>query len=106
MSVTTTDDTALTMTPSISLWALLVRFRGRIALTMQLVLAESIIGVLLPLFIGFAINGLLEDSTTGLLHLGSLGVLALIIGSIRRLYDTRAYAGIYTKISTEMVQRE
>ncbi|MEL7435150.1 MAG: ABC transporter six-transmembrane domain-containing protein [Chloroflexota bacterium] len=106
MSVTTTDDTTLTMTSGISLRALLVRFRGHIALTMQLVLAESIINVLLPLFIGFAINGLLEDSTTGLLHLGALGVLALIIGSIRRLYDTRAYAGIYTKISTEMVQRE
>ncbi len=92
--------------PTISLRGLLSRFRGRITFTMTLVLLESILGLLFPLFIGNSINGLLQQSTTELISLGILGGLALLIGSGRRFYDTRAYAGIYTTISSEMVERE
>ncbi len=91
---------------TVSLKGLLTRFRWRIAFTLALVLLETALSLLFPLFIGFSINGLLQQSTTELIYLGVLGVLALIIGSGRRFYDTRAYAGIYTTISTEMVERE
>lgn len=90
----------------ISLTALLSRFRRKVSFTLFLVLADSVLGLLFPLFIGFAINGLLEDSFDGILALGGLGILSLLVGSGRRFYDTRAYADIYVTISEEMVARE
>lgn len=90
----------------INLKQLLLRFRWRIAFTMTLVLLETLLTLLLPLFIGWSINGLLEGRFTELFYLGGLGVLMLIIGSGRRFFDTRAYADIYTTISAETVERE
>ena len=90
----------------ISLSALLSRFRRKVSFTLFLVLADSVLGLLFPLFIGFAINGLIEDSFDGILALGGLGLLSLLVGSGRRYYDTRAYADIYVTISEEMVTRE
>ena len=98
--------TSNTPNQGISLRRLLSRFRWRIAITMFLVVIEAILGLLFPLFIGNSINGLLEQSTTELIYLGALGGLALLVGSARRFYDTRAYSGIYTTIATEMVERE
>lgn len=92
--------------PTLTLWQTVKRFKGKISLTMLLVVAESALDLLFPLFIGFAINGLLDQSYSGVLALGGLGLAALVVGSGRRFYDTRAYATIYTTLSTEMVARE
>lgn len=91
---------------NISIPALISRFRWKISLTLLLVLSESVLSLLFPLFIGFAINGLLEESFQGIYQLAGLGLLALIVGSGRRFYDTRAYSDIYVKISDEVVARE
>jgi len=91
---------------NISITRLISRFRWKISLTLFLVLSESALALLFPLFIGFAINGLLEDSLQGIYQLAGLGVAALIVGSGRRFYDTRAYSDIYVKISDEVVARE
>ena len=90
----------------VSIRNLLSRFKGKISLTLFLVLLESGLGLLFPLFIGFAINDLLVDRFDGVIALAGLGVLTLLVGSGRRFYDTRAYAGIYVTISDEMVARE
>jgi len=90
----------------ISLRTLISRFRVTVGFTLALVLVEAFVELLFPLFIGLAINGLLEDSYTGVAWLGGLGVAALTVGSARRFFDTRAYARIYTTIATEMVERE
>ncbi len=90
----------------ISLAALLRRFKKPISLTMALVLAESTLGLLFPLFIGFAINGLLVQSYNGVAALGGLGALALAVGTWRRYYDTRAYARIYEELGNELVASE
>lgn len=92
--------------PTITLWGLMCRFKYKISFTMLLVVAESILDLLFPLFIGYAINGLLDQHYTGVLALAVLGILALLAGSGRRFYDTRAYAVIYTTLSSEMVVRE
>jgi ABC-type multidrug transport system fused ATPase/permease subunit len=92
--------------PTITLWALVRRFKHKISVTMLLVVAESVLDLLFPLFIGHAINSLLGQRYTGVLALAVLGILALLVGSARRFYDTRAYAGIYTMLSGEMVARE
>ncbi|KAA3659474.1 MAG: hypothetical protein DWQ04_22205 [Chloroflexi bacterium] len=91
---------------TITLWNLFKRFKKKISLTSFLVITESILDLLFPLFIGFSINSLLEKSYSGVIALGGLGVMALLIGSGRRFYDTRAYAKIYTILSKEMVERE
>ncbi|MEM7286565.1 MAG: ABC transporter six-transmembrane domain-containing protein [Actinomycetota bacterium] len=85
---------------------LISRFRWRVGATVTLVLVEAAIELLFPLFIGLAINDLLDDSYAGVFWLAGLGVVALAVGSARRFYDTRAYAGIYEAIAPELVARE
>ena len=90
----------------ISLSGLFVRFKWRISATFLLVVLESALGVLYPLLIGLAIDDLLADSLEGLLHLGLLGIASVLVGSARRLYDTRIYAGIYERVAVELVEQE
>ena len=82
------------------------RFKGIISITSTLVVIDALLYLLFPLFIGFAINDLLGRSYNGIISLGALGVTSLIIGSLRRFYDTRAYARIYVTLADEMVKRE
>ena len=82
------------------------RFKLKISFTMLLSLLESVIFILLPLFIGYAINDILQDKYSWLIHLALLGVGSLIIGGGRRFFDTRIYADIYEEISTELVERD
>ena len=91
---------------NISLVALINRFKYRISLTLSVVVIEAMLGVLYPLFIGYAINDLLDKSYQGLINLAILGLLSVTIGSLRRFYDTRVYAAIYRKVSPEMVMKE
>ncbi len=91
---------------TVSLSGLFRRFKWRISLTFLLVLVETSLGVLYPLFIGLAIDDLQNESFDGLIHLGILGLASLVIGSARRFYDTRIYAGIYRKVAVELVERE
>lgn len=72
----------------------------------MLVVLEAGISLLFPLFIGLSVNGLLEGSYQGVVLLAVLGLAALVVGSARRFYDTRTYAGIYEKVASEMVERE
>ncbi len=90
----------------ISLGSLFLRFRWRISLTLTLVVVESLLEVLYPLLIGFAINDLLAGRYDGLIHLGMLGLASVLIGSARRYYDTRIYSGIYRQVAVELVERE
>ena len=87
-----------------SLTAIAKRFSGRISFTLMLVVFESLLDILYPLFIGWAVNDLLKDSYEGLWLLGGLGLASLCLGSARRFYDTRIYSGIYSRVATEMVQ--
>ncbi len=90
----------------ISLSGLFRRFRWRVSLTFLLVVVESALGVLYPLLIGLAIDDLLADSLEGLQLLGLLGLASVFVGSARRFYDTRIYAGIYEVVAVELVERE
>ncbi len=93
-------------TLNVSIPTLVSRFKGKVFFTLGLVMAESILGLFFPLFIGFAINDLLDDSLEGTFLLAGLGIASLIVGSGRRFFDTRAYSAIYVKISSEMVAKE
>lgn len=89
-----------------TLFSIFKRYKWRISLTLVLVLAEAGAMLLLPLVIGFAIDGLLAGSYAGVWQLAAVGFGVLISGSLRRLYDTRVYSGIYVDISTETVEKD
>ncbi len=95
-----------TIASKISLRDQVFRYKWPILITVILVIIESTMEVLFPLFIGFAINELLDDSFNGIIALTILGVLQLITGTVRRFYDARTYAGIYRQITPELVERE
>ncbi len=84
----------------------MAQFKWRISFTLGLVMIEALLAVLFPLFIGLAINDLLEQSYAGIFHLALLGLASLVVGSARRFYDTRIYSGIYCQIAPEMVDNE
>lgn len=73
-------------------------YRFQLSFTLILVILESIGWILFPFVIGVAINDYLDDSYRGLLYFGLLGVVTLVLMTVRRLYDTRLYAKIYEHI--------
>ena len=73
-------------------------------LTTSLVLLDSILGILFPLFIGFAIDYAIDGSYKGAIQLGTLGIISLIIGSGRRFFDSRFYAEVYTNFGLKAVE--
>ena len=91
---------------AVSLRRLFARFRWRITITWLLVVLEAILVVLFPLTVGIAVDRMLQDRYDGLSMLAALGLMAVMVGAIRRYYDTRIYARIYTAAVGQMVQRE
>ena len=80
-------------------------YRLKITGTLSLLTAERMLGVAVPFVLGLAINDLIAGSMRGIWLLVGLEVAALLIGTLRRLYDTRVYAGIYTDIADRTAQR-
>ncbi len=80
-------------------------FRGRISLTWAMILVETSLLAFVPLFIGFAIDGLLSGSLRELKHLA--GLMAALVGAsvLRRLYDTRVYGTIRVELGRAQVAR-
>lgn len=81
---------------------LLRRFAGRFSLTLSLVVLEAAGWILFPLVIGRAIDSVLANSARGLYELAILGIVTMGIAVVRRLADSRAYAGIYATLGEEM----
>jgi hypothetical protein len=72
---------------------------------MCLLAVERMLGVAVPFVLGVAINDLIDGNLRGIWWLIALELLALSIGTVRRLYDTRVYAGIYTDVADSTAQR-
>ena len=90
----------------ISLCLLLLRFWRKAMPTWLLVILESSCLLLMPLVIGWAVDGLFNNQTKGIVYLGSLCLVLLVVGAGRRFYDTRAYSSIYRAVSHEIVTNE
>lgn len=80
-------------------------FRWRIALTWSMIFAETVLMALIPLFIGFAIDGLLAGDTEALWRLAGLMAVLIVVAVIRRLYDTRAYGAIRVELGKAQAAR-
>jgi len=71
--------------------------------TSFLILAEAILWLLFPMFIGYAVDDAITGTYEGVLQLGGLGIATLIVGAGRRLFDSRFYAKIYQDVSVEVL---
>ena len=80
-------------------------FPVRIALTWGLVLTETGLLALIPLFIGLAIDDLLAGSSAAFWHLAGIMTLLIVLAVIRRVYDTRIYGTIRVELGKAQVQR-
>lgn len=80
-------------------------FRWRVGLTWLLILCETALTVLIPLFIGFAIDGLLEQSFQPFVHLAGLLIALIGMGVVRRIYDTRVYGMIRVELGAALATR-
>lgn len=90
---------------SLTIATLLRRFRGRISLTWAMILTETSLMALIPLFIGFAIDGLLADTMREFWTLAGIMAALIVIAVIRRVYDTRVYGTIRVEMGKEQAAR-
>ncbi|AZZ98155.1 ABC transporter six-transmembrane domain-containing protein [Pseudoalteromonas sp. R3] len=79
---------------SISFGAIIRTSPVKILLTWTMVILENILLILLPLFIGHAIDGVLAQSLTPLTWFALVLVALVVISVLRRFYDTRVFGDI------------
>ena len=79
------------------IWSVMTNF---LLLTIEVALMA-----LVPLFIGFTIDGLLNGSNEQLFILMSVLVALVFVSVVRRYSDTRAYGDIRVEVQTEVVNR-
>ena len=77
--------------------------RAKLLLTYVLFNVENLLRLSQPLVLGLAINDLLHDSSFGLLLFVGQHLTHLLISSLRQMYDTRVFTGIYTDLATKLV---
>lgn len=76
----------------------------KIGLTWLMVLIENVMLILLPLAIGYAIDGILSHDLLPLLHFAVLLLVVVVISVLRRFYDTRVYGQVRFKLA-KLVER-
>ncbi len=90
---------------AVTLSTMLRIFSRRVLLTWVMTLCETALMALIPLFIGFAIDGLLKDDVTALLHLAAVLAGLIAVSVLRRIYDTRTYGTIRLEVGRSQVDR-
>lgn len=80
--------------------------RAKLLLTYLLFNVENLLRLSQPLVLGLAINDLLHDSSFGLLLFVGQHLTHLLISSLRQMYDTRVFTGIYTELATKLVAEQ
>ena len=81
-------------------------YRWRILVTYALLNLENLLRLAQPFVLGLAIDGLLHASCTGLVLFAVQHVAYTLISVLRRLYDMRAFTGIYTDVATRLVREQ
>ena len=89
----------------LTIGTLLRLFRGRVSLTWLMILGETSLTALIPLFIGFAIDGLLAGGLQELWQLAGLMTALILLSVIRRVYDTRVYGTIRVELGKTQAAR-
>lgn len=84
---------------------LLAAFGARVGLTWLLTFCETALIALIPLFIGFAIDGLLENDTTALFQLVAVMAVLIAVSVMRRVYDTRVFGTVRVEVGKVQAAR-
>ncbi len=90
---------------NLTVGTLLRTFWRPISLTWFLVLIETTLTALIPLLIGFAIDGLLAGNSTALLNLAMVLTALIGVSVLRRLYDTRIFGTIRVELCKALAER-
>jgi hypothetical protein len=91
---------------TLNIKTIFLQYKFKISFTLFLVILENILYLLFPLFLGFAINGLIKDDLYWLIALTSLGISDMLISSIRRFFDTRLYGQIFQDLTPGVIEKE
>ncbi|QTL34736.1 ABC transporter six-transmembrane domain-containing protein [Pseudoalteromonas viridis] len=90
---------------SISFGAIIRTSPVKILLTWTMVILENILLILLPLFIGYAIDGVLEQSLTPLIWFACVLLALVVVSVLRRFYDTRVFGALRVKLAEMLAFR-
>lgn len=82
----------------LKLWTLVRVFYLRIGATWALTLCETALIALVPLFISFAIDGLLAGKNAALLQLSGVMAVLIVVSVIRRIFDTRVFGTVRLEV--------
>lgn len=93
------------MQGTLSVRLLFSYFRWRIALTWLLLSLENTLLALIPLFLGRAIDALLDSQTGALWEIAGVMGALIVVATARRIYDTRSYGTMRVRLGAELVSR-
>lgn len=89
----------------LTLKGLFVAFWPQISLTWALTLLEVGLFALIPLIMGRAIDGLLARDMTDFYYLGAVLGGLVLLGTARRIYDTRTYGTMRVALGSALADR-
>lgn len=89
----------------LTLQGLLGAFWPQVSVTWGLTLAEVMMFALIPLLIGKAIDGLLAANFEAFIQLGAVLGGLVLLGTLRRVYDTRVYGLMRVELGKELAKR-
>lgn len=90
---------------SLTVSAILRTFLRPISLTWLLTLCETGLTAVIPLFIGFAIDGLLSGAIEDLVQLAIIMGGLVVVAVIRRAYDTRVFGTVRVELGRSQTAR-
>ena len=89
----------------LTLRELMLAFWPQITVTWVMTFLEVALFAVVPLLIGFAIDGLMQGDYAAFYQLGFVFLALIIIATLRRLYDTRAYGIMRVELGKALVAR-
>lgn len=90
---------------TISLTEIIAGHKYKISVTWLLVIAENLLMALLPLFIGYSIDSLMNNQYQDVLVLAAVVTALIMVAVVRRVYDTRTYGDIRIKVGLDTDSR-
>lgn len=85
--------------------AILSQYRGKLALTWCLLAVENFLMALIPLFVGYSIDDLLNGSFQQVWLLAGILILLVAVAVLRRIYDTRVFGDVKIDLSRKVDHR-
>ena len=82
------------------------RHRARLTISYSLTVVENLFELLYPFAIGLSVNGLLDDSWSGVAVLVAITLAHIAVGAGRQVFDTRSFNRLYADMASELVESQ